>query len=148
MIDSRDRNNVKYPSPNGISNYRIDLNQTYRKCCKIELVYAFIPDSQYVINSGNNILTISKPIDDKVPEKTEVVDIEIPKGDYNVISEGGLNNLQHDDKEKYQDALSKAITSKVSSIDGLTSFKCNYLPLTDNYVINLPKKYQFNIQGR
>ena len=102
-----DRNNVKYPSPYGISDYRIDLSETYRKCCKIELVYAFIPDSQYVINGNNNVLTISKSLNNNKPDLTNTVDIVIPKGDYNVILKVRYS-IRDGDNNLYLDALSTA----------------------------------------
>ena len=149
VIDSRDRNNVKYPSPYGISDYRIDLSDTYRKCCKIELVYAFIPDSQYVINDNNNVLTISKSLlPNKDPDLTNTVDIVIPKGDYNVISTK-LDTLIYDALgEKYSDSLSTAINTSTSSLQpNIANFKCSYLPLTDNYEITIPDQHSLIFKG-
>ncbi len=150
VIDSRDRNNVKYPTDNyGISNYRIDLSDTYRRCCKIELVYAFIPGSQYMINDNNNVLTMSTSLKlNQEPDLTKTVDIKIPKGDYSIIPGETTNLVYNSDDETYDDSLSKAITSEGERIvDLLPSFKCRYLPLTDNYEITIPDKHSLIFKG-
>jgi len=61
VIDSADRDHQKYPHPN---KYKINLKYTYKKVSLIELKYAQIPNSAYIINNNNNQLSFQDTIDE------------------------------------------------------------------------------------
>lgn len=64
VVQSSDRNIAEYPNP---AQYDIDLSQSFRNVSKIELIQAFINDSQYNIDSHNNLLPIANKIIPIVP---------------------------------------------------------------------------------
>jgi len=53
IIDSRDRNTDKYTEPN---EYVLDLEREMYNIISLELISAEIPNSEYIINSDNNLL--------------------------------------------------------------------------------------------
>ena len=75
-IDSRDRNTHTY---NNISNDRIQLSDSYKKTCKIELSFAFIPNSLYNINNNNNQLHFTEQLQ---YTNDNILSINIPVGNY------------------------------------------------------------------
>ena len=50
VIDSRDRDYVKYPESNS---YRVEITEEYRDITALELVYGQLPNSYYNIKSTN-----------------------------------------------------------------------------------------------
>lgn len=57
IIDSSKRNTAIYPSNNSWK-YNC-IKNTYQNIKKVELVQAIIPNTQYIINSNNNVITIT-----------------------------------------------------------------------------------------
>jgi hypothetical protein len=53
VIDSADRDHRKYPKSN---KYKLDLKYTYKDVTLVELKFANIPNSSYIINESNNKL--------------------------------------------------------------------------------------------
>jgi len=51
LIDSRDRNYIKYPNSN---DYQIMLNEPIKDVVEVELIQAHIPPTAYLINNNNN----------------------------------------------------------------------------------------------
>ena len=76
IIDSRDRNTDKYIEPN---EYVIDLEREMYNIISLELISAEIPNSEYIINSDNNLLHF---------EETGGTDIisTIPVGNYTLTT--------------------------------------------------------------
>lgn len=88
LIDSRDRDFVKYPTP---SDYVITFPTTYKNVTKARLISAELPSSFYVFNchAGNTSLKMIL-----LPFNTK--DIVIPDGNYDqstfeVVVEGAMN---------------------------------------------------------
>ena len=55
VLDSRDRNTVKYPNPN---NYQIQLSEEFKYVKSVELISAYVPASGYNITDKCNKITI------------------------------------------------------------------------------------------
>jgi len=71
VIDSRERDMVKYPSP---SKYRFYLNEEYKDVISVELVLARIPNSIYNITDDNNEMIFNI--------NNNLIKFYIPKGEY------------------------------------------------------------------
>lgn len=56
VIDSRDRNTKLFPNSN---KYIYNLIDTYKNVTEIELINAYIPDSQTIVNKSNNRIDIT-----------------------------------------------------------------------------------------
>jgi hypothetical protein len=73
IIDSRDRDYIKYPTSN---RYRIDIPQEWKDITSIELTMAQVPNTYYNISEINNVFYISENPDN-------IQSINIPDGQYN-----------------------------------------------------------------
>lgn len=99
VIDSRDRNYIKYPESNS---YRIEITEEYRDVTSLELVYGQLPSSYYNINSNNNKFYISE----NESANVNVESIKIPEGQYtnksllNILN-GHKSNLFNELDNKY-----------------------------------------------
>ena len=71
IVDSRNRDKIKYPNPN---QYQYELNEPYKRVVNAELLYAYIPKTSYLIDSTNDILSISY--------NEDKYNIHIPHGNY------------------------------------------------------------------
>lgn len=140
-IDSRDRNTNKYQN---ISNYRIDLVDIYKKTSKIELSFAFIPNSLYNINSNNNLLHFTEQLQ---YTSDNILSINIPIGNYdkNTITNSNLT----------QDLLAQQIQTMLNN-KGNATYSVEYDSLLDNYIIesdlydkniNVPTVFQLLFEG-
>jgi hypothetical protein len=76
-IDSRSRDHNKYPNPNY---YDIELKYKYKDVTKVELKFAIIPNSGYVINKANNLFYFQDR-EEQVEQCTYYV-VELPCGDW------------------------------------------------------------------
>ena len=72
IIDSRDRDYLKYPSSN---KYRVEIPQEWKDIVSLELTLAQIPNTFYNINVLNNIFYISD-----IPNN--ILSVQIPEGQY------------------------------------------------------------------
>ena len=75
IINSSDRNKFLYPNSN---NFSLGFNNTFNDVVEIELINAFFKFRNYLFNSNNNIIYIDN--------LTEVIDLEIPRGNYNTTN--------------------------------------------------------------
>ena len=95
VIDSRDRDYLKYPDSNS---FKVEITEEFRDVTSLELVYGQIPNCNYNINKNNNMFYIS--------EDTEITSVKIPEGQYtnnnlmNVLN-GQNGNLLKDLNSKY-----------------------------------------------
>lgn len=76
-IDSKARNHSKYPNPNF---YDLQLNTTYKDVSKVELKFALIPNSGYVINKANNLFYFQDRREQV--NQCKYYQVEIPCGDW------------------------------------------------------------------
>lgn len=76
IIDSRDRNIDVNPQPN---NYEIDLEKYLYNIISLELISADIPNTEYIINSDNNLLHFEET------NNTELI-ATIPIGNYSLTT--------------------------------------------------------------
>lgn len=76
-IDSKARNHSKYPNPNF---YDLQLNITYKDVSKVELKFALIPNSGYVINRANNLFYFQDRREQV--NQCKYYQVEIPCGDW------------------------------------------------------------------
>lgn len=76
VIDSRDRDMIKYPDP---SNYVIDINHDIRDVLSVQLIAYDIPFNNINVTEDNNLFEYLDAIGD-------LQTIEIPEGEYNDIS--------------------------------------------------------------
>ena len=76
VIDSRDRDYLKYPCSNA---YRVDIPQEWKDVVSMELTLAQIPNTFYNITETNNVFYISD-------SANNIVSVNIPEGQYNNIS--------------------------------------------------------------
>jgi hypothetical protein len=72
VIDSRDRDYLKYPCSN---NYRIEIPQEWKDIVSLELTLAQIPNTFYNINENNNVFYITDSINN-------ILSVNIPEGQY------------------------------------------------------------------
>lgn len=140
-IDSRDRNTNKYQN---ISNYRIDLSDSYKKTSKIELSFAFIPNSLYNINSNNNLLHFTEQLQ---YTNDNILSIEIPVGNY--------DKTPIANSVPTQDLLAHQIQTMLNN-KGNATYSVEYNSLLDNYIIesdlydknmNVPTVFQLLFEG-
>ena len=140
VIDSRDRNTNLYPN---ISDYRILIPEQYKKCSKIELVFAFLQNSLYNINKNNNKLHFTETLN---YNKENIIEIEIPIGNYN-------NTIINQNPK--QDLLAQTIETQLNN-SGNSTYVVEYDSLLDNYIIeshlydnnmNTPTTFQLLFQG-
>ena len=140
-IDSRDINTNKYKN---ISNYRIDLADSYKKTSKIELSFAFIPNSLYNINSNNNKLHFTEQL---TYTTDNILSIDIPVGNYDKTPIANTNPTQ--------DLLAQQIQSLLNTT-GNATYSVEYNSLLDNYIIesdlydknmNVPTIFQLLFEG-
>jgi hypothetical protein len=96
VIDSRDRDYVKYPESNL---YRVEITEEYRDITALELVYGQLPNSYYNIKSTNNKFYISEN------GSTNIYNIEIPEGQY--TNETLLNILNGDKSDLFYELENK-----------------------------------------
>jgi hypothetical protein len=73
VIDSRDRDYLKYPASNA---YRIEVPQEWKDITSLELTLAQIPNTFYNITEGNNVFYISDSVN-------SILSVNIPEGQYN-----------------------------------------------------------------
>ena len=73
VIDSRDRDYLKYPNSN---EYRVEVPQEWKDIVSLELSLAQIPNTFYNISDGNNVFYISDSVNN-------IASINIPEGQYN-----------------------------------------------------------------
>lgn len=86
IIDSRDRDVVNYPNP---SEYVINLDEDLQDVTAVELVNAQIPFKSYIVNTGNNVLTLM------IGASTR--DVILEPGDYQpLVMAQTLQNLMTD----------------------------------------------------
>jgi len=76
-VDSKARNHTKYPNPNY---YDLQLNTTYKDVTKVELKFALIPNSGYVINKSNNLFYFQDRREQL--KQCKYYQVEIPCGDW------------------------------------------------------------------
>ena len=76
VIDSRDRDMIKYPDP---SNYVIDINHDIRDVLSVQLVAYDIPFNNISVTEDNNLF-------EYLDANGDLQTIEIPEGEYNVIT--------------------------------------------------------------
>ena len=140
-IDSRDRNTHTY---NNISNYRIQLSDSYKKTCKIELSFAFIPNSLYNINNNNNQLHFTEQLQ---YTNDNILSINIPVGNYDKTPITNSNPKQ--------DLLAQHIQTMLNN-KGNATYSVEYDSLLDNYIIesdlydknmNVPTIFQLLFEG-
>jgi len=108
VIDSRDRNICKFPSP---SYFEINVKEEYKYVRSLQLAIAQVPPSQYLINKTNDIFNFSIGYNpqirfEKCNEKSDykdnnieirnsnskmvnMIDVKIPNGDYPDASPNG-----------------------------------------------------------
>lgn len=106
VIDSADRDHNKYPNPN---KYTIKLKSVYKNVSMVELKYAQIPNSAYIINENNNKLHYQDCAEDILAREYKVV--EIPIGNWPADSttapsirsnlEDALNSASEEVDNKY-----------------------------------------------
>lgn len=72
VVDSRNRDLIKYPEPN---KYIYNFIEEYKRIHSIELLYTMVPKSQYLINSSNNIIYLNYNNNNYI--------IYVPEGNYN-----------------------------------------------------------------
>ena len=80
VVDSRNRDVSKYPDAN---NYTYLLNESYRRVYEMEMLYAFIPRSQNLINNSNNILYLNL-------DNTKI-NLVIPAGNYSQTDDSKID---------------------------------------------------------
>lgn len=85
VIDSRDRDMIKYPDP---SNYVIDINHDIRDVLSVQLIAYDIPFNNINVTEDNNLF-------EYLDTNGDLQTIEIPEGEYNDISllTGMINGL-------------------------------------------------------
>tara|TARA_B100001093_G_scaffold183100_1_gene175723 strand:- start:110 stop:1294 length:1185 start_codon:yes stop_codon:yes gene_type:complete len=71
IINSSDRNKFLYPNSN---NFSLGFNNTFNDVVEIELINAFFKFRNYLFNSNNNKIYVDN--------LTEVIDLDIPYGNY------------------------------------------------------------------
>jgi len=76
VIDSRDRDMIKYPDP---SNYVIDINHDIRDVLSVQLVAYDIPFNDLNVTEDNNMF-------EYLDANGDLQTIEIPEDEYNVIT--------------------------------------------------------------
>jgi len=76
VIDSRDRDMIKYPDP---SNYVIDINHDIRDVLSVQLVAYDIPFNDFNVTEDNNLF-------EYLDANGDLQTIEIPEDEYNVIT--------------------------------------------------------------
>jgi len=76
VIDSRDRDMIKYPDP---SNYVIDINHDIRDVLSVQLVAYDIPFNDLNVTEDNNLF-------EYLDANGDLQTIEIPEDEYNVIT--------------------------------------------------------------
>jgi len=76
VIDSRDRDMIKYPDP---SNYVIDINHDIRDVLSVQLVAYDIPFNDFNVTEDNNMF-------EYLDANGDLQTIEIPEDEYNVIT--------------------------------------------------------------
>lgn len=103
IIDSRQRDKIKYPEPN---DYVFELENPYKNIYEIELLNAYVSDSGYFINKYNNSLQLNLD--------GNIIDINIPIGDY----------FQNDNDDYIN--LDEHITNTFKSLNFDISCKYNY----------------------
>lgn len=129
VISSSDRNRNIYPNP---SNYEIILKETINDVSEISLVEGNIPSSQYNINNFNNVLTFTETIgsiigkDPIMRENTNIIDITIPIGNYDVEYE------DYGDGISKKDRLSSVIEEQMNK-KGKNIYKVTYDPFLNKY---------------
>lgn len=74
IIDSADRDHRKYPNPN---KYSIKLKNVYKDVIMVQLKYAQIPNSAYVINETNNRLYFQDSLEQVEGKRFHTVEIPI-----------------------------------------------------------------------
>lgn len=79
IVDSRDRNINRYPSP---SRYEVTLPDDIRDIVYVKLNIADIPFSRYLIHSGNNKLYVSEQAD-----LGNVLEVALTEGEYETPSD-------------------------------------------------------------
>lgn len=72
VIDSRDRDFIKYPDSNS---FRVEITEEFKDVTSLELVYGKIPNCNYNINDNNNMFYISE-------NNNNISSIMIPEGKY------------------------------------------------------------------
>lgn len=73
VIDSRDRDYLKYPNSNL---YRVEVPQEWKDIVSLELTLAQIPNTYYNISENNNVFYISDSVNN-------IYSVKIPEGQYN-----------------------------------------------------------------
>lgn len=81
IVDSADRDHTKYPNPN---KYKMDLKYTYKDVIMMELKFANIPNSAYIINTSNNKLHFQDSLEQI--KNCQYNEIEIPIGNWEADS--------------------------------------------------------------
>lgn len=76
VIDSRDRDMIKYPDP---SNYVIDINHDIRDVLSVQLVAYDIPFNNINVTEDNNLF-------EYLDANGDLQTIEIPEDEYNVVT--------------------------------------------------------------
>ena len=164
VIDSRDRNYDKHPSP---SEYIVNFGTIYKDILSIELISAEIPHSGYVINTSNNVLHFQETLDQqnnntyyeavikpgnysvdelKTEIQTKMIDVgaseytitvDTISRKFTIISDlqGGIFNLGF--RDQIQNIYKK------NSIGNIIGFSRSNFTNSNTYISN----YQYNLNG-
>ena len=124
VIESNDRNSNLYPN---ISDYVVELPKQYRKVKKIDLTFAYIPNSLFNINNNNNKLYFSEQDNYDIP-----LEIHIPKGQYDKTLSQTTSIISN--TQIYQDQLGKIIQDYLNNV-GNATYSVEFDKLSNNYII-------------
>lgn len=106
VVDSAERDHKKYPDPN---KYSLDLNYVYKDVTMVELKFANIPNSAYIINESNNKLHFQDSMEQV--HLREYNEIYIPIGNWTADSTTGPSI-----RSNLEDALNSVNSSNKYSV--------------------------------
>lgn len=144
LIDSRDRNYLRYPSP---SKYEIEFNEAFLNVYSIELTVSNFPFNDYNITEYNNILTVNDKEYSIEPGKyTAIQLIEALNSalnanvfTYNNVSGKLSINAGPDALTfKCKSDIQNSISYKENSIAKVLGFDIDDYTISDNNTIELP----------
>lgn len=128
VIDSRDRDYLKYPDSN---RYRVEITEEFRDVTSLELILAQIPNTFYNIAEENNKLYISEG-----SNPIEIIKIPIGQYDNNQL----LNILNGDKGDLFENLKNKYHFSK-NNVNLKLRIQSNN-SYSDDFVYNL--NYEYN----
>lgn len=121
-IDSKSRNHSKYPNPNF---YDLQLKTTYKDVTKVELKFAQIPNSGYVINKANNLFYFQDRREQV--KQCKYYQVEIPCGDWPAENAEGpsLSSILEEELNHASRSYGHRKDCNVSSSVGYNACVCN-----------------------